>query len=177
MAAVVFALSPAEAIPGITDYLTSEGQKIHGLATHKLSEDQFDWLPEDLTQFLDDLKDRASQCGWSNNDSILEIPIDPADPMSDTENLIKITVRWALRESERLKKYTSIKQYNPPKTPTCYTIASWTTYLKQEKKAERLEESVHDWKVRIREPPTQSPSHGKPPWHQHDYLLDQNAIV
>ena len=52
-------------------------------------EDQFDCVPEDLTQFLDDLEDRASQFGWSNDDGILEIPIDPADPIADTENMIR----------------------------------------------------------------------------------------
>ena len=89
MAAVAFALSPTAAIQGVIDYHTREGRKIHGSATHKLSEDQFDCLPEDLTQFLDDLEDRASQFGWSNNDGILEIPIDPSDPIVDTENLIR----------------------------------------------------------------------------------------
>ena len=89
MAVVAFALSPAAAIQGVIDYLTSEGRKIHGSATHKLSEDQFDCVPEDLTQFLDDLEDRASQFGWSNDDGILEIPIDPANPIADTENLIQ----------------------------------------------------------------------------------------
>ena len=89
MASVAFALSPAAVIQGVIDYITSEGWKIHGSATHKLSEDQFDCVPEYLTQFLDDLKDRASQFGWSNNDGILEIPIDPADPIADTEKLIR----------------------------------------------------------------------------------------
>ena len=89
MAAVAFTLSPAAAIHGVMDYLTSEGRKIHGSATHKLSEDQFDCVPEDLTQFLDDLEDRASQFGCPNNDGILEIPIYPADPMADKDNLIQ----------------------------------------------------------------------------------------
>ena len=38
---------------------------------------------------LDDLKDRASQFGWSIEDGIREIPIDPADPMADTDNLVQ----------------------------------------------------------------------------------------
>ena len=89
MAVVVFALSPTASIQGVIDYLTSKGRKIRGSATHKLSEDQFDCVSEDLTQFLDDLEDRASQFGWSNYDGILDIPIDPADPIADTENLIR----------------------------------------------------------------------------------------
>ena len=89
MSAVAFALIPAAAIQGVINYLTSEGRKIHGSATYKLSEDQFNCVPEDLTQFLDDLEDRASQFGWSNDDGILEIPIYPADPMADTDNLIQ----------------------------------------------------------------------------------------
>ena len=64
MAAVTFALSPAAAIHGVINYLTSEGRKIHELATHKLLEDQFDCVPEELTQFMDDLEDRESQFGW-----------------------------------------------------------------------------------------------------------------
>ena len=89
MAAVAFALSPAEEIQGVSDYLTREGRKIHGSATHKLSEDQFDCVPEDLTQFLYDLEDRMSRFGWSNDDGILEIPKYPANPITDTENLIQ----------------------------------------------------------------------------------------
>ena len=88
MAAVAFALIPTEAIQGVIDYLTSEGRKIHGSATHKLSYDQFYCVPEDLTQFLDNLEDRASQFGWSNDDGILDIPVDPANPMAVTDNLI-----------------------------------------------------------------------------------------
>ena len=71
MAAVTFALIPAAEIHVVMEYLTSEGWKIHGSATHKLSEDQFDCVPEDLTQFMDDLEDRARQFGWSNDDGIL----------------------------------------------------------------------------------------------------------
>ena len=55
MAAVAFALSPAVAIRGDIDYLTSEGWKIHGSAKQKLSEYQFDCVPEHLTKFLDNL--------------------------------------------------------------------------------------------------------------------------
>ena len=65
MATVALVLSPAAAIQGVINYLTSEGRKIHGSAIHKLLEDQFDCVPEDLTQFLDDLEDRASQFRWS----------------------------------------------------------------------------------------------------------------
>ena len=89
MATVAFSLSPAAAIHGVINYLTSKGRKIHGSATHKLSEDQFHCVTEDLTQFMDDLKDRARQFGWSNDVGILEIPIDPAEPIADTENLIR----------------------------------------------------------------------------------------
>ena len=49
MAAVAFALRPAAAIQGVIDYLASEGQKINGSATHNISEDQFDCVPEGLT--------------------------------------------------------------------------------------------------------------------------------
>ena len=89
MAAVAFALSYVAAIHEVIDYLTIKDWKIHGSATHKLSEYQIDCVPEDLTQLLDDLEGRASQFGWSKDDGILEIPIDPANPMTDTDNLIQ----------------------------------------------------------------------------------------
>ena len=105
MAAVALAMSPAAAIHRVIDYLTSEGRKIHGSATHKLSEDQFDCVPEDLNQFLDDLEERAIQFGWSNDDGILEIPIDPADPMADTDKLIQ---NYGTVSLERVRAFEEI---------------------------------------------------------------------
>ena len=105
MTGVAFALSPAAAIQGVIDYLKSEGRKIYGSATHKLSEDQFDCVPEDLTQLLDDLEDMASQFGWSNYDGILEILIDLANPIADTENLIR---NYGIVSLERVRAFEEI---------------------------------------------------------------------
>ena len=105
MTAVAFSLSPAAAIQGVIDYLKSEDRKIHRSATHKLSDDQFDCVPEDLTKFLVDLEDRASQFGWSNDDGILDIPIDPADQIADTENLIR---NYGTVSLERIRSFEEL---------------------------------------------------------------------
>ena len=83
-----FSLSTAAEIPGFIDYLSSEGRKIYRSATYKLSDKLFDCVPEDLTQFLDNFRDRERQFLWENDDGILEISTDPSDPVSNTENLI-----------------------------------------------------------------------------------------
>ena len=75
------------------------------MATHKLSEDQSNCVPEDLTQFLDDLEDRASQFGWSNYDGIFEIPIESADPMADTDNLIQ---NYGIVSLERVRAFEEL---------------------------------------------------------------------
>ena len=82
------ALSPVASIPGVIKYLLSEGRKIYGSATYKLSDELFNCIPEFLTQFLEDFRHIERQFGRDNDNGILEIPTDPSDPMSDTENLI-----------------------------------------------------------------------------------------
>ena len=95
------ALSPVASIPGVIKYLLSEGRKIYGSATYKLSDEMFDCVPEYLTQFLDDFRDRARQFGWDNENGILEITMDTSDPVSNTENLI---IQYGSVNLERVKE-------------------------------------------------------------------------
>ena len=83
-----FVLSPAAEIPGVINYLSSEGRKIYGSETYKILDEMFKCVPEDLTQLLDNFRDRERNFGWDNEDGILEIPTDKSDTMSYTENLI-----------------------------------------------------------------------------------------
>jgi hypothetical protein len=90
MAAVVFALSPAMAIPGIIDFQTRTGKDVFRFATEKLDEELYDCKPDGMIQFLQSLTVRATEYGWDNEVSgILQIPEDPADVLSETDNLIE----------------------------------------------------------------------------------------
>jgi hypothetical protein len=89
-APVAFALSPAMAIPGIIDLSSKTGKDIFRFATEKLEEELYDCLPDGMTQFLQSLSIRATEYGWEDDvGGIMQIPVDPADPMSDTNNLIE----------------------------------------------------------------------------------------
>jgi hypothetical protein len=89
-APVAFALSPAMAIPGIIDLASRTGKDIFRFATEKLDEELYDCLPAGMTQFLQSLSIRATEYGWEDEvDGIMQIPDDPADPLSDTNNLIE----------------------------------------------------------------------------------------
>ena len=87
---VVFALSPAMAIPGIIDFASTTGKRIFRFTTEKLDEELYDCKPDGMIQFLQSLAVRATEYGWDHDVSgILQIPEDPANVMSDTDNLIE----------------------------------------------------------------------------------------
>ena len=88
--AVAFALSPALAIPGIIDFQSKSGKDVFRFATEKLDEELYDCQPDGMIQFLQSLTVRATEYGWDNEVSgILQIPEDPADVLSETDNLIE----------------------------------------------------------------------------------------
>ena len=85
-----FALTPAVAVTGVVDFKTSEGRKLFSTATYKLDEDPYDCNADGLYQFLKSLSARAEEFGWDEASSgFLRIPIDPTQPLSDTESLIE----------------------------------------------------------------------------------------
>ena len=89
-APVAFALSPAMAIPGIIDLASKTGKDIFRYATEKLEEELYDCRPDGMTQFLQSLSIRATEYGWEDDTGgIMQIPEDPANPLSDTNNLIE----------------------------------------------------------------------------------------
>ncbi len=89
-APVAFALSPAMAIPGIIDLSSKTGKDIFRRATEKLEEELYDCLPDGMTQFLQSLSIRATEYGWEDDTGgIMQIPEDPANQLSDTNNLIE----------------------------------------------------------------------------------------
>jgi hypothetical protein len=89
--AVAFALSPAAmAIPGIIDFTSRMGKDVFRFSTKKLDEELCDCHPDGMIQFLQSLSVRALEYGWDNEvNGILQIPEDPADALSDTNNLIE----------------------------------------------------------------------------------------
>jgi hypothetical protein len=98
-APVPFALSPAMAIPGIIDLSSRTGKDIFRYATEKLEEDLYDCHPDGMTQFLQSLSVRATEYGWEDDvNGIMQIPEDPANPLSNTNNLIENYGRISLDE-------------------------------------------------------------------------------
>jgi hypothetical protein len=97
--AAAFALTPAVAVIGVINYNTSEGRKLYASATAKLAEEQYDCKPDGLYQFLQSLSNRAREFGWDDEiGGILQIPEDPMNPNSDTNNLIDNYGRISLAE-------------------------------------------------------------------------------
>jgi hypothetical protein len=89
--AVAFALSPAMAIPGIIDFTSRMGKDVFQCSTEKLDEELYNCHPDGMIQFLQSLSVRALEYRWDNEvNGILQIPEDPADALSDTNNLIEI---------------------------------------------------------------------------------------
>jgi hypothetical protein len=67
--------------------------------SHKVAEELYDCKPEGLYQFLRSVSNRARAFGWDDEiGGILQIPVDPTDPNSDTDNLIDSYGRIALAE-------------------------------------------------------------------------------
>ena len=75
---VSFALNPAQAINGIIDFTKDLNANLYRKATSKLSEDLFDYVPEDLLQLLKTLSDRATELSW--NEPIAGIIMIPEEP-------------------------------------------------------------------------------------------------
>ena len=97
--AAVFALTPAVAIQGVIDYSTSEGRKIYSTATAKLDEELYDCTPKELHQFLQPVQLWAKNFRWDGQvGGILQIPMDPMDPMTDTKDFMRNYGQISLEE-------------------------------------------------------------------------------
>jgi len=82
-APVVFSETPGGASTDVIDYNTKEGKAIWKASTEPLNlTDKFDCTPDGLRDFLKLVQLRAWEFGWDN--SVLDIPIDPTDPLGDT---------------------------------------------------------------------------------------------
>ena len=80
-AAGAFALTPADAVPGVIDYTTPEGRNIYKYGTSRLTEGLFDCHADGLHTFLNAVDARGKEYGWSDDvTGILYIPTDPAAP-------------------------------------------------------------------------------------------------
>ncbi len=85
-----FAPSPAMAIPGIINFTSRIRKDVFRFSTEKLDEELHDCHPDGMIQFLQSLSVRAVEHGWDDEvNEILQIPEDPVDMLSDTNNLIE----------------------------------------------------------------------------------------
>jgi len=81
-----FSLSPGLASVNPIDYETSVGLKLWEKATAELSKEPFDCETSGLHDFIECLRGRANEFGWTT--SVLLIPNDIAIPLGDTKNLL-----------------------------------------------------------------------------------------
>ena len=73
---------------GVINFAKADNVKLHKKGTSRLSEDSFDWVPEDVHQFLKTLLDRATEYQWNNDVlGILVIPDQRILPMKYTNLL------------------------------------------------------------------------------------------
>jgi hypothetical protein len=85
----VFSLTPGTAQEGIIDFNTKGGKSLYGYATEKLEEELYDCTPDGFYQFLQNIKTRAEEFGWSDPvNGVLMIPTNPDDPNSPKRNLL-----------------------------------------------------------------------------------------
>jgi hypothetical protein len=114
-----FALTPASAITGVIDFITSEGRKLYNSATYKLDEDPYDCQPDGLYQFLATLHTRAQEYGWNEPiGGILQIPENANDI-----SLNNIYFKSLYLRSGVLKIPTSHNRYAQLKTHSCSSNA------------------------------------------------------
>ena len=115
--------------------MSSKGHKIYGSETYKISDDIFDYVPKDVTQLLDNFRNRSRQFGWDNDDGILEISTDPYDTMSDTENLIS---HYGSANLERIREFEEqyIALMVHPEQDTCMMYHYIMNHLSKEGKQE-----------------------------------------
>ena len=88
--AAVFALNPGEAVPGILNMTTKEGQKFYKDATRPLfrEEELFDLSSENLNILIKLLKERAEQYNWIGPGGIAMVPENPAAAIGPEVNVI-----------------------------------------------------------------------------------------
>ena len=83
-----FALNPAAAVDGIIDFDMTSNVKFHRRATTKLEGKIYDFVPQDLSNFLELLNDRATAFQWSEKVGIMMIPKDVSYRNTDYVNLL-----------------------------------------------------------------------------------------
>ena len=65
-APIAFARNPADAFEGLINYQTKEGIAIYTEAIKPLTPERFDCTPNGLHGFIENVRDRADQMGWTN---------------------------------------------------------------------------------------------------------------
>ena len=121
----LFALHPADAIPGVIDLTTREGIKLYQNATRSFYSnpaDCFNCEAPGLHGFLKEVEGRASRFGW--RDTILEIPNDINNPLGGTKNLLTHYGELSLEHLHAWEcSYIYMGSRGQPKTQHTYTYA------------------------------------------------------
>ena len=75
---MAFAISPACAIVGLIDFLTSEGIKIYNKGSSRLMEGDYELEAELAFNLIENLEQRGHSFGWTENpEGVAYIPEDP----------------------------------------------------------------------------------------------------
>jgi hypothetical protein len=77
VAAVAFALAPAQAVDGPLNYSRAEHHKIYRSGIRAITDDPFPCAADRLFQFLREVQDRAMEMGWM--DGILNVATNPGE--------------------------------------------------------------------------------------------------
>jgi hypothetical protein len=87
VAAVTFALAPAQAVDGPLDYSRAEHHKIYRSGIRAITDDPFPCDADRLFQFLREVQDRAMGMGWM--DGILNVTTNPGEDEPEEENILE----------------------------------------------------------------------------------------
>ena len=83
-----FALAPALAIQGTIDMISPDGRKTYRDATEKLCDPLYDCMCIGLSLFLNSLKRRAQNFGWTSANGILQVTQSVANQRLPKHNLV-----------------------------------------------------------------------------------------
>jgi hypothetical protein len=84
---IAFALSPARATQDVLNFMSKHGMSVWEKGLAKLSDSYFNCSAKGLCNFLELVEKRSDAFGWDN--SILEIPEDPANILGPTRNFLR----------------------------------------------------------------------------------------
>mmetsp|Transcript_35132 Transcript_35132/g.52224 ORF Transcript_35132/g.52224 Transcript_35132/m.52224 type:complete len:137 (+) Transcript_35132:84-494(+) len=107
--AVPFALTPGTATNGVIDFTVKAGKSHFGYATRPLETELYDCDSDNCYQFIQSVKTRAQEYGWSALNGIFWVPL-TAHPNSEILNFIEEFGQFTM---ERIKEHAISFIYTP----------------------------------------------------------------